>query len=157
MANKATTHAVPSLFSLAAGALRAPGAATILNANGVDIDSLTAVQEMELAQLNARGRTTSTSRNVRSPHPGNRIDGAQLQSYDSETRTVRIRVDDSRNLEFWLEIDLPLDQLAQWLTTQQPIGNADMQANMNADDEDDEDDEDADSAHIEPMCVASNL
>ncbi len=44
-----------------------------------------------------------------------KVDGARLMSYNSESNTVEIRVDHSETPTFWLEIQLPLDQLKQWI------------------------------------------
>ncbi len=44
-----------------------------------------------------------------------KIDGARLDHYDPETRTVHIRVDHSTHPSFYLELDINLDKLEHWL------------------------------------------
>lgn len=43
-----------------------------------------------------------------------KINGARLQNFDPETRTLTIRVDDANG--FWLEIPLQLGQVEKWLS-----------------------------------------
>jgi hypothetical protein len=43
------------------------------------------------------------------------VDGARVVKYDAERRIVFLRVDDARVLDFWLEIELPLERLEHWL------------------------------------------
>jgi hypothetical protein len=143
---------VPSLFLQAAQQVRfqAPESYEILRqsvkSHSLDVYSQEAINALELAHLQARGRipretlgcTFGYSRAIeeerlrlhaltrptaedeklvasKKKRRRNEIDGAKLDSYSVETNSVRIRVDDSQNLPFWLEMDLPLDQLAQWL------------------------------------------
>ena len=44
-----------------------------------------------------------------------RVDGAKLMSYDSDSDTVTIRVDHSETPSFWLEIQLPVNRLTEWV------------------------------------------
>lgn len=63
--------------------------------------------------LCASGRIHSSSGAVNGP--GNRVDGARLVDYDSEKKTVLVRVDHSTVPEFWLEVVLPLAQLERFV------------------------------------------
>ena len=49
------------------------------------------------------------------PNMYSKIDGARLDHYDPETRTVHIRVDHSTHPSFYLELDISLDKLERWL------------------------------------------
>lgn len=43
------------------------------------------------------------------------IDSAKLQSYDPETQTVKLRLDDSNVPGFWMEINIKFDKLEKWI------------------------------------------
>lgn len=65
--------------------------------------------EVEALYLPAKGRVTDSTGRV---NPFGKMDGARLVSYNSTTKTYRMRVDDSHVSEFWLEVDIPEATLA---------------------------------------------
>ena len=67
---------------------------------------------------NARGRIDGEGLKCRFVAVGNGINGARLLSYDPETRTVVVRVDDSRMPAFWLEVPISLDQLEAFVAAE---------------------------------------
>jgi hypothetical protein len=43
------------------------------------------------------------------------IDRPTLQSYDPETQTVKLRLDDSNVPGFWMEINIKFEKLEKWV------------------------------------------
>ncbi len=43
------------------------------------------------------------------------IDSGKLESYDPETKTVKLRIDDSNVPGFWMEISIRFDKLEKWV------------------------------------------
>jgi len=122
---------VPSLLELSMAQLRTPEAREITSfemgpggRGELSPELIGEVQEMELGQLRARGRIPRETYDVfplvnavkKQRKPPGIIDGAKLAQLRGTA--IRIRVDDSDNLPFWLEIDLPLDRLQKWLGLQ---------------------------------------
>lgn len=69
-----------------------------------------------LAHLPARGRVQGTSMQGHpTVNPFGVVNGARLERFEPETRTVTLRVDDTHVPEFWLEVELPLDRLRAWV------------------------------------------
>lgn len=83
--------------------------------------------------LAARGRVYDSTGKCNAP--GNAINGARLYQWDSARQVVTIRVDHTTLPEMWLEIDLPLTQLAGFLATAQAEEDVDE---MEEDEEEEE-------------------
>ena len=66
-------------------------------------------------QLNAHGRTLVGHVEGRAGKRGNTVDGARFESYDPETKTIKIRIDDSQVPEFWLEVHFTTEQLDRFM------------------------------------------
>lgn len=68
--------------------------------------------------LTARGRIMGTEP-ITGYHitnaPGNAINGARIVSYDADRGVLYVRVDDTRIPEFWMEIEIPMTQVAKWV------------------------------------------
>ena len=70
-------------------------------------------EKTELSKIqNVNGRVQDGDKNL---NKFGKIDGARLQNFDPETRTLTIRVDDTNVPGFWMEIPLKLDQVEKWL------------------------------------------
>ncbi len=54
--------------------------------------------------------------NIKTINPGGCIDSARFAKYDKQRHVVTIRVDDSHVPEFYIELDIPLTQLEEWIT-----------------------------------------
>lgn len=67
------------------------------------------------------------------------IDKAKLQSYDPDTQTVKLRIDDSNVPGFWMQINVRFDQLEKWVEKMKKMCEENYY-----DSSDDEDDEDED-------------
>ncbi len=89
----------------------------------LDYDNIPAqdIEYAESAVIPARGRVMGQAegRDGRTRltlnAPGTKVDGARFSGYSAKTRVLHVRVDHSTVPEFWLELDISLDQLEQWL------------------------------------------
>ena len=70
-------------------------------------------EDAESRHLVANGRISSSTGEVNGP--GSSVRGARLMSFDSENNTVCLRVDCGQIPEFWLEIELPMGQLLDFV------------------------------------------
>lgn len=124
------SHPVKSLFELAAGKLKSPTSKLLSECH-----EFSEIPDVELGVLrNAEGRVCETG--VCQIPPGTnpeyfkdrttpviynsfgRIDSARLLEYDPEHKIITIRVDHSETPSFWLQLEIPLDQLNEWLSRQ---------------------------------------
>jgi hypothetical protein len=69
--------------------------------------------------LFACGRTSVESVEGRPGKRGNIVDGARFESYDPDTQTIKLRVDDSQVPEFWLEIKFFKKDLEKFVRDQE--------------------------------------
>jgi len=98
---------------------------------GVDLDLMDAVKIAEIGHIEAHGRISGEG----APEPGDNpflgprrvvnsfglIDNARFVYFDPEDRRVKIRIDHSEILEFWMELSFTLEQLEKWIgTLEQP-------------------------------------
>jgi len=75
---------------------------------------------LKLTKLEAKGRIPKEQTDVKFKK-SKEIDGVKLESYDDCCDVIKIRADDSENLPFWLEIEIPMKQLQDWLRAEQGI------------------------------------
>lgn len=106
---------------------QSPEARAILEDKENDPDALVFAEEAERAyrkvHLRCVGRIYNSEGRVNGP--GNTINSAKLDSYDPQQKIVKIRIDDTRLPECWLEIELPVDQLLAFVQNEE---NLDVQS-----------------------------
>ena len=97
--------------------------ATILQGNPecVDIELLQIVAEMEAAALRSRGRVEGHDYDSK-PAFSTMREGARLLKYNDYNESVTIRVDCARVPSFWLEVEVPVENLLQFVATSKANG-----------------------------------
>lgn len=84
---------------------------------------------MDLAKLSCNGRVYGhdDDGNVK-VNPSKQMEDVRFQSYDPEGDVVIIRMDVRQLPDVWMEIRLPLTQLAAWLDTLKEEGSDSQEA-----------------------------
>jgi hypothetical protein len=117
---------IPSLKQLASEALKSVQSRRIAedcDYSMSSIDIVNVIDEIETAHLDAQGRIpvchddrNFSQKNLKRKYQ--EIDGARLESYNEDTHSFQIRVDDSERPEFWCQVTIPMDALQKWLLDQ---------------------------------------
>lgn len=105
-------------------------AAAIAAEEEEDGDGIAIMWHQPLALPGARGRIVWLDHTAGTyPHTkcnyASGVDGARLVVYNTVTRMVTLRVDESSCPEFWLELPIRLDRLERWLGALEGAGEGD--------------------------------
>ena len=66
------------------------------------------------------------------------IDSVKLESFDQETNSIKMRIDDSNVPGFWMEINIRFTNLEKWVKKMKKMAEDEMYELSSSDDDDDE-------------------
>lgn len=66
------------------------------------------------------------------------IDGVKLESFDHETNSIKMRIDDSNVPGFWMEINIRFTNLEKWVKKMKKMAEDETYELSSSDDDDDE-------------------
>ena len=70
------------------------------------------------------------------------IDSVKLESFNPETNSINIRIDDSNVPGFWMEIHILFTNLEKWVKKMKKMAEDETYELSSSDDDDDDDDDD---------------
>jgi len=66
------------------------------------------------------------------------IDSVKLESFDHETNSIKMRIDDSNVPGFWMEINIRFTNLEKWVRKMKKMADDETYELSSSDDDDDE-------------------